>query len=96
MGERHLKKKRNICLCTWTGWGREILNQLQYSPGRANTFTRVVTLCYAVRRWFHANNKKNLRKGIAHMRLAIISDIHGECYALDQVVQDIRRRALSR
>ena len=28
------------------------------------------------------------------MRLAIISDIHGECYALDQVVQDIRQQGI--
>jgi putative phosphoesterase len=28
------------------------------------------------------------------MRLAIISDIHGECYALDQVLQDIRQQGI--
>ena len=28
------------------------------------------------------------------MRLALISDIHGECYALDQVIQDIRRQGI--
>ena len=28
------------------------------------------------------------------MRLAIISDIHGECYVLDQVLQDIRRQGI--
>ena len=28
------------------------------------------------------------------MRLAVISDIHGECFALDQVLQDIRRQGI--
>jgi predicted phosphodiesterase len=28
------------------------------------------------------------------MRLAIISDIHGECFAFDQVLQDIRRQGI--
>src|SRR5215470_5270297 len=28
------------------------------------------------------------------MRLAVISDIHGECYSLDQVLQDIRRQGI--
>lgn len=28
------------------------------------------------------------------MRLAVISDIHGECYALEQVLQDIRRQGI--
>src|SRR5215472_9468399 len=28
------------------------------------------------------------------MRLALISDIHGECFALDQVLQDIRRQGI--
>ncbi|HYX49602.1 MAG TPA: metallophosphoesterase family protein, partial [Ktedonobacteraceae bacterium] len=28
------------------------------------------------------------------MRLAVISDIHGECYPLEQVVQDIRRQGI--
>ena len=28
------------------------------------------------------------------MRLAVISDIHGECLALDQVLQDIRRQGI--
>jgi putative phosphoesterase len=28
------------------------------------------------------------------MRLAVISDIHGECFALDQVLQDIRRQSI--
>src|SRR5258706_3579597 len=30
----------------------------------------------------------------APMRLAVISDIHGECFALDQVLQDIRRQGI--
>ena len=28
------------------------------------------------------------------MRLAVISDMHGECFALDQVLQDIRRQGI--
>ena len=28
------------------------------------------------------------------MRLAVISDIHGECFALEQVLQDIRRQGI--
>ena len=28
------------------------------------------------------------------MRLAVISDIHGECFALDQVLQDIQRQGI--
>jgi predicted phosphodiesterase len=28
------------------------------------------------------------------MRLAVISDIHGECFVLDQVIQDIRRQGI--
>ena len=28
------------------------------------------------------------------MRLAVISDIHGECFALDQVIQDIQRQGI--
>ena len=28
------------------------------------------------------------------MRLAVISDMHGECLALDQVLQDIRRQGI--
>src|SRR5579864_5478142 len=28
------------------------------------------------------------------MRLAVISDIHGECYALDQVLQDIKQQGI--
>ena len=28
------------------------------------------------------------------MRLAVISDIHGECFALDQVLQDVRRQGI--
>ncbi len=28
------------------------------------------------------------------MRLAVISDIHGECFALNQVLQDIRRQGI--
>jgi predicted phosphodiesterase len=30
------------------------------------------------------------------VRLAVISDIHGECYPLDQVLQDIRRQGIER
>ena len=28
------------------------------------------------------------------MRLAVISDIHGECFALEQVLHDIRRQGI--
>jgi predicted phosphodiesterase len=28
------------------------------------------------------------------MRLAVISDIHGECFALEQVLKDIRRQGI--
>ena len=28
------------------------------------------------------------------MRLAVISDIHGECFILEQVLQDIRRQGI--
>jgi predicted phosphodiesterase len=28
------------------------------------------------------------------MRLAVISDIHGECFALEQVLQDIRQQGI--
>jgi putative phosphoesterase len=41
-----------------------------------------------------SHQQKVFEERNAHMRLAIISDIHGECFALDQVIQDIRRQGI--
>src|SRR5712691_13465601 len=41
---------------------------------------------------FRQTIKADFERGIPTMRLAVISDIHGECFTLDQVLQDIRRQ----
>jgi predicted phosphodiesterase len=41
-----------------------------------------------------SHQQKEFEKRNAHMRLAVISDIHGECFVLDQVIQDIRRQGI--
>src|SRR5215469_5056641 len=39
-----------------------------------------------------SHQQKEFEERNAPMRLAVISDIHGECFTLDQVLQDIRRQ----
>src|SRR5215469_1111279 len=41
-----------------------------------------------------SHQQKESEERNAPMRLAVISDIHGECFALDQVLQDIRRQGI--
>src|SRR5207244_6066438 len=41
-----------------------------------------------------SHQHKEVEERNASMRLAVISDIHGECFALDQVLQDIRRQGI--
>src|SRR2546428_13106715 len=41
-----------------------------------------------------SHQQKHFEERNAPMRLAVISDIHGECFALDQVFQDVRRQGI--
>src|SRR6266436_7407441 len=41
-----------------------------------------------------SHQRQEFEERNAPMRLAVISDIHGECFALDQVLQDIRRQGI--
>jgi putative phosphoesterase len=43
-----------------------------------------------------SHQQKEFEERNAHMRIAVISDIHGECFALDQVIQDIRRQGIEK
>jgi putative phosphoesterase len=43
---------------------------------------------------FSSHWQKECEERNSPMRLAVISDIHGECLALDQVLQDIRRQGI--
>src|SRR5712691_7120721 len=43
---------------------------------------------------FTSHQQKGFGERNSIMRLAVISDIHGECFALDQVLQDIRRQGI--
>src|SRR5260221_10353317 len=41
-----------------------------------------------------SHQHKEVEERNAPMRLAVISDIHGECFALDQVLQDMQRQGI--
>src|SRR5260370_25780238 len=41
-----------------------------------------------------SHQHKEVEERNAPMRIAVISDIHGECFALDQVLQDMQRQGI--